>query len=628
MSIYAIRIHVFIVVAAIVASCGIGQAFADSPSITAVLSNSEAAVGETIELQIRATGGRTADAPEQIEMDGLEIRRTGTSQHFEMNNFNITSSVVYTYTILPLKAGTFKIPPQTIHIAGKSLTTPELALHVVDSSGSTARSNPGTADQPQRTAAGKLVFAELIVPKKSAFVGEMVPVQIRLGFDPRSRPRLIDGPEIAGQGFTAQKLQQSGERIETIDGRTYTVVSFKTAIAAARAGKFEIGPVKARVQVAVPRKSNSQSKRRSPFDLFDQDDPFSDPFFADPFGQMNERREVEMKSEAISFEVKPLPPKAPAQFSGAVGSFTMTNDVKPTSLQVGDPITVTSTIIGRGNFDRVNAPILEDERGWHKYPPSSKFKQDDDVGISGSKNFETVISPNEKKQAVPPFVFAYFDPAKENYITLRSDAVPVTVEGGNLPPPSVAAASALPNSSTPARALTPAAPVENKPADILYQLTEQGRPRSFTPLYAQPIFWATQIVPLIALLGFCGWKIRQSRIGNRDAQRVAALQNEEVDLLRKLRRADVSPREYYAEASRIVRVKTALASGSRRIDPNSVDIETAATAFELDKETRERLQRLFERSDELQYSGRQNGTETISGENRRDIMDLIENLRA
>ena len=108
----------------------------------------------------------------------------------------------------------------------------------------------------------------------------------------------------------------------------------------------------------------------------------------------------------------------------------MTTDAKPKTVQVGDPITVTSTITGRGNFDRVSAPELENESGWHKYPPSSKFTQDDDVGISGSKSFETVLSPNEKKHDLPLFVFSYFDPVKENYVTLRSDTIPIIVEGG------------------------------------------------------------------------------------------------------------------------------------------------------------------------------------------------------
>ena len=451
-------------------------------------------------------------------------------------------------------------------------------------------------------------------------------MQIRLGFDPRSRPRLIDGPEITAQGFTAQKLQQSGERMETIGGRTYTVVAFKTAIAAARAGKFEIGPVKARAQISVPRQSSSQSRQRSPFDLFNPDDPFSSPFFDNPFDQLSERHEVDVKSEATTFEVKPLPPNAPPQFSGAVGNFAMTTDAKPTNLQVGDPITVTSTVTGRGNFDRVNAPVLENERGWHKYPPSSKFTQDDDVGISGTKTFETVISPNEKKQVVPPLVFAYFDPAKESYVTLRSDAVPIVVEGGAASVPNAAVASPS-GASSPAKASTPSIQSEAKPADILYQLTERPKsPQSFTSLFRRPIFWEFQLVPLIGLLAFVGWKVRQSRSGNREAQRLAALQHEAAELSRKLRQTRVSPQEYYAEASRMVRIKTALASGGKRINPNSVDVETAANAFQLDPESKETLMRLFERSDELRYSGAHNGAETISPEARREVLDFRRKL--
>ena len=296
----------------------------------------------------------------------------------------------------------------------------------------------------------------------------------------------------------------------------------------------------------------------------------------------------------------------------------MATDAKPTTLQIGDPVTVTSTITGRGNFDRVNAPVLEDERGWHKYPPSSKFNRDDDVGISGAKNFEMVISPNEKKQMIPSFVFSYFDPAKESYVTLRSDPVPINVEGGT---PNVAASQT--GSPAPAQPLVP----ETKPADILYQLNDFGPLRSFTSFYAQPVFWAAQIVPLIGLLGFVGWKIRQTRIDNREARRVATLQTEAATLMRTLRRGDSSPQEYYAGASRMVRIKTALASRDRQIDPNIVDFETAATTFQLDPDLHERLRRLFERSDELQYSGARNGADSVSPENRREVLELIENLK-
>jgi hypothetical protein len=614
--------RIFIAVFGMIA--GAQLAHADSPSVTAVLNSSEAALGETVRLEIRVTGVRSADAPEEIMADGLEIRRTGTSQRIEMNNLNLTSSVVYDYTVMPLRAGRFTIPPQTIRVGNNSLRTPALTLNVADSSGRSSGARSGR--DTQAAGANNLVFAELIVPSKTAYVGEIVPVQIRMGFDPRVRPRLIQPPEITGQGFTAQKLQQSAENTETISGRIYEVVTYKTAITAARAGKFEIGPVKAKAQVVIPRRQSApRSRGRSPFDLLDQDDPFSDPFFSNPFSQFGERREVEIKSEPAALEVKPLPPNAPASFSGAIGNFTMTTDAKPKTVQVGDPITVTNTISGRGNFDRVNAPIIEDERGWHKYPPSSKFKQDDEVGLSGTKTFEMVLSPNEKKQGLPLLAFSYFDPVKEQYVTLHSDPIPINVEGG------AAVASGAGASTTPATAAARAAspvPNANKPQDILYQLTDRPQTtESFAPLYTRNVFWAAQVFPFLALIGFAGWKIRRARINNREAQRIAALQHEATDLMHKLHRNDVSPREYYAEASRVVRVKAALASGNRRIDPNMVDVETAADTFKLNSDSRDRLRRLFEQSDEWQYSGAHNGPGRVSPESQREVLELIQNLK-
>jgi hypothetical protein len=598
---------------------------ADSPSVTAVLSNSEAVVGETVELQIKVTGPGDARPPEEISIDGLEIHATGTSRQFEIHNFNTNSSVTYNYTVLPLRAGRFTIPPQIVRAGGKLLRTPELILNVADSSGGSPGARPSRGRQSQPTRAGDLLFAELIVPKKIAYVGEIVPVQIRMGFDPRVRPRLIEPPEIAGQGFTAQKLQQAGQSSETINGRPYDVVTYKTAIAAARAGKFELGPVKAKAQVIIPRaRSAPRSRSRSPFDLFDLDDPFSDPFFSNPFAQVGERREVEIKSEPVALEVKPLPPNAPPSFSGAIGNFVMTTDANPKSVQVGDPITVTSAISGRGNFDRVNPPVLEDDRGWHKYPPSSKFKQDDEVGISGTKTFETVLSPNEKKQTVPLLAFSYFDPGKEQYVTLRSDPIAIAVQGEAATTQNVAASQ--PASPSPAIAVAPQG--TQKPQDILYQLTDRpATAESFTPLYTRPVFWTAQLVPFLALIGFAGWKIRRARIDNREARRISALQHEAAELMHKLRRNAASPREYYAEASRVVRVKTALASGGGGVDPNVVDAQTAADTFKLNSDSRDQLRRLFEQSDEWQYSGAHNGPATISPENRREVLELIENLK-
>src|SRR5207302_10433438 len=141
--------------------------------------------------------------------------------------------------------------------------------------------------------------------------------------------------------------------------------------------------------------------------------------------------------------------------------------------QFGDPITVTTEISGRGNFDRVNAPAVEDERGWHKYPPSSKFKQDDEVGISGTKTFETVLSPNEKKQTLPLLAFSYFDPIKEHYVTLRIEPVAINVQGGAAAPNVAAAQPGSPAPATATRAAAGAKTAVN-PEALRYQLTDGG----------------------------------------------------------------------------------------------------------------------------------------------------------
>src|ERR1043166_3056683 len=132
-----------ILIAVLVMMACAALAHADAPSVPGVLSSSQATVGETVELQIKVTGPGDARPPEEISIDGLEIHSTGTSRQFEIHNFSTNSSVTYNYTILPLRAGRFTIPPQTVRAGGKILRTPELALNVADVPGPPPATGPG-----------------------------------------------------------------------------------------------------------------------------------------------------------------------------------------------------------------------------------------------------------------------------------------------------------------------------------------------------------------------------------------------------------------------------------------------------------------------------------------------------
>jgi hypothetical protein len=588
-------------------------------NVTGVLSNSSTAVGEPVQLQIKVTGSTSVRPPREIAVPGLDIRFTGQSQLLEGRNFQFSYSYVYNYTIMPLKGGTFKIPPQIIDAGGATLRTPELTLQVAD---------PGTAQSPKSKQSSsidpsKIAFAELTLSKTNAYVGEMIPAIVRVGFNVRTPVESLgNGVEITGQGFTAQKMREPRQTIETINGKTYQIFTFKTALSPARSGKIEVGPIQVNAVVRMPR--TPPKNNQMPRDLFDMNDPFMDNFFRnDPFFTPSTPQEVKLKSQAVTLEVKSLPPGAPPDFGGAVGNFTLASDAKPKSAQIGDPLTITATITGRGNFDRVTAPSLEDEKGWHKYPPSADFKQDDDIGISGTKTFETVLSANERKDKIPAQVFTFFDPAKEQYVTLRSEPIAVRVQGGNAPVPAPTAQPA-PQASVPAPGPSQAA----RPAsqqEILHQLNDlPAEVESFTPLFARPAFWWAQTIPLLGLLLFVGWQLRRRHLSDREAQRREALQHEAAALQRSLRRDDVSPEDYFSRASRAVQIKTALA---KNLDPNLVDAELAAATFQTDETTRNRLRRLFEKSDEARYSGRGNGIRLLPPETRHEVLELIETLR-
>src|SRR5215831_6942110 len=114
-------------------------ALADPPKITAVLTSSEVAVGETVQLEIQIDNARaSAITPRDIEVPGLQIHYTGESTQMTMRNLSVSSSITYSYTILPEKSGTYRIPPQIIRVGKDNLQTPELTLRVADSPRSTA----------------------------------------------------------------------------------------------------------------------------------------------------------------------------------------------------------------------------------------------------------------------------------------------------------------------------------------------------------------------------------------------------------------------------------------------------------------------------------------------------------
>jgi hypothetical protein len=86
--------------------------------------------GEMAELQVRVTGADRADVPQEIKVEGLEIRQTGQSTQVQMVNFKVSTSVVYSYIVNPLRTGNFTIPGLKVTVDGRQFRTPSLSFKV------------------------------------------------------------------------------------------------------------------------------------------------------------------------------------------------------------------------------------------------------------------------------------------------------------------------------------------------------------------------------------------------------------------------------------------------------------------------------------------------------------------
>ncbi len=565
----------------------------------ASLSQTTIAPGDAITLTIDVSGVQQLNPPQVIAAEGLDIRYSGPTQRTLIVNGRVERSVTLTYVVSGNTVGAFIIPAIEIQTDAGVLKTEPLHLRVEKTA---PGAQPSAGEEP-------VTFVQIEVPKKTVYLGEAVPVVVRLFVDKRIRWRIEEMPVLEGEGFTKVKFPRPREEMMRKDGRDYEVLTFRTSISPGKAGKVTLGPMDVSFVASIPRAK--KARPRSPLDLFDNG------FFDDPFGTFNQMERRKVTAEPVELDVKPLPLAGrPADFSGAIGKFQMSVEGTPKQVKVGDPVTLKTYISGSGNFDRVNAPELVDRKGWHPYEASNVFSPNDELLTNGTKTFEMAVVPEEKKTQMPQVQFSYFDSDGEKYVTLKSEPQPLAVEGG-APPPAPVVAKATP-ASEPAATPEPAKAVVTDIVGVKY---ERGAPKdSFEPMYRSRFFWIAQGVPALVLLGFLGARFLRK---DEATSRVAALRRERGELWRKVR-GETAHAEFFQKAARLVQVETALATG--RPD-SSVDAAAARASRALDEETAAGIDEIFSKRAELLYAGTSGGDGRVSESERDRALTTLERFQ-
>jgi hypothetical protein len=404
-------------------------------SITAEANKTQVSLDDQVVLAVTVSGGQASlPDPELPPLTNFNVYSSGRSQNISFVNGRVSSSVTHTFVLVPRAVGKGMIPPITVSAKGSTAHTDPIEIEVVQQSNAApaapaaqtgqAQAGPGPARPAQAArrsgapgAAGGapdvIMTAEL--DKSKASVNEQVTLSVKF----HTAVPLMGNPEYVPpklEGFLSEDLPPLRHYNLTIKGRAYDVTEIKTALFPLQAGRLKIGNAVARCQV--------------------QQDLNTDPFSPDFFGRFFSQGVAvprTIASQPLVLEVAPLPTAGrPADFTGAVGRFSLTASVDKKSSKVGDAVNLTVTVQGTGNLKAIGEPVLPSLPSWRVFDPVTSVNQEKKGDlVQGSKVIRTVLVPRVSGDlTIPSIRFSYFDPSRRQYAEINTPPLTVSVAPG------------------------------------------------------------------------------------------------------------------------------------------------------------------------------------------------------
>ena len=416
-----------------------------SQDVSVQLSTRETYVGSPVVLQIQISNANDYSLPDAFKIDGCDVLASDPSTSSQVMIYNgrrsESRSVSIRYLITPRRAGKFRIPELQISVDGKNTLTKSAEFVATKSE------------------TGDLLFVEIVGKKPKVYVGQPLDLTLKIWIKPykdkATNIKLSEANmwqmisqntswgsfESTLQNLSNQRQRPGGKPVIRDDGsgteNEYYLFEIDTTVYPTKPGRIDADEVQ--IVVDYPEKLG---RSRDPFDsLLDggrlggsslmkrmMDDDF---FGGSPFGRrmtISKSRPIAANATVNSTEVLPIPLEGrPADYRGAVGSYSILAEAEPKTVDAGDPITLRLGIIGDGPMDLIQAPPLSEVSSLiddFKVTDQSLagFVQDD------TKVFVTTVRPRTADiTQIPPIPFSFFDPEAESYKTVYSKAIPISV---------------------------------------------------------------------------------------------------------------------------------------------------------------------------------------------------------
>lgn len=450
-----------------------------------------------------------------------------------------------------------------------------------------------------------LAFLRLVISKDEIYLGESLPLRIELY---SMNARDIQMAPLSAEGFTLGQSAVLPPRDVRISNHVYRLDTEVLSAVATKPGDLLLGPARCRLTLQLP------VRRQRPFGT--SPDRFTEPFAADYRLQT-----AVISNRPVRIHVLPLPQEnVPPGFTGAVGEYSLAVTASPTNVAVGEPIQVRIELSGRGALDKLALPRLQGWEGFKVYPPTARVEIDDALGTRGTKRFRLDAVPERVGITnSPEVVFSYFDAQAEQYRTLKSKPLALTVRPGGAPP--------MPENAGP----LPYGGSIDAASDGLAQLKLHAGPMrpAGKPLVQRPWFLLLQTAPLLGYAGAVFWRRRRDYY----ATNPRAMRRVEVDrdlpggLARLSWLADQEDHseDFFSLAFRLIQDRL-----GERLDRPSASIteaviEETLQPAGLSSEFLDRLRTLFARCNVERFS--HEGTKQDLDLALREVRDLLEEVR-
>lgn len=422
------------------ALCVTRTAVAVTPEIIVTLDRDSIYIGESVGYHVLMNHLPAAGAPDTPNVDGVEFRLVNFEQkRLAAGSDVLIDGTLYHFSLTPTKAGTFVLPGPETTLDGRLVRGKRYVLEVlppddqdhviIEAQSSRAAVFP---TQPFTISLKILVkplpqpYAErdpiaILSNSPALSIPWAEDGQLAAGIRPTSSWRRWLGQYLAEQefGFVINEIRGrqalavfgSGHtnclpkptRVQRPDGngrqQAYWQYVFERQFIGSETGHFEFGPARLKGQFITEVDSAGRPKGKN--------------FYA--------------MTDVVRVEVRDVPIEGrPPSYAGAIGQFQLAAAIRPSQVRVGDPMTLTLQLHGQGKLDDVQPPDLrampDIARHFRVYEPETETQPD-------GRQFIYKLRPlSESVTEFPAVPFSSFDVQRQEFVTVRSAALPIEVE--------------------------------------------------------------------------------------------------------------------------------------------------------------------------------------------------------